>query len=99
MRTMPQSQLCASVGQSAGSAFCKVLLSSRTWCCLLRPSHGRRFWPVRKYPWGSVEAMLTQHSGEALYEAACTAVVQICTEHSARLANHGQGHDRPGPAK
>ncbi|PRW59161.1 septin GTPase [Chlorella sorokiniana] len=22
----------------------------------------RRFWPVRKYPWGSVEAMLTQHS-------------------------------------
>lgn len=23
----------------------------------------RRFWPVRKYPWGSVEAMLTQHSG------------------------------------
>ncbi|KAI7840484.1 hypothetical protein COHA_005785 [Chlorella ohadii] len=21
-----------------------------------------RFWPVRKYPWGSVEAMLTQHS-------------------------------------
>lgn len=27
------------------------------------PSGGRRFWPVRRYPWGSVEAMLTQHSG------------------------------------
>jgi hypothetical protein len=23
-----------------------------------------RFWPVRKYPWGNVEAMLTMHSGE-----------------------------------
>ena len=66
---------------------CTLLLSGLETLCLPRLPFSRRFWPVRKYPWGAVEAMLTQHSGRegALLARANSVHVGACL-----FFEHGQ---------